>query len=240
VVTSLRRGEFSDVLKSSNNSWVFFRAEETPSAADMLQEDTLAMVRSYMERFEGGRIENWLVAGMEELLTGAMQQSMGFSEYVAYLKDQSNPDLPGRFQDLENINLDTVGPFSLNFNNMGGSVNERGLQLFTSTLTVELHPELYGAAESEVFWRNAFLTSLNTPSSPFTLGYSIIVLTPVEENFGDEESMDNIANFYQWGFMYNAIGMDINDVFMKSEKFENKFYDVFMPILFSSFAGNAE
>ena len=236
AVTSLRKGDFSALLKTVNDAWIFYRAEETPYAADLTLEENIAKVRSYMDRFEGGRIENWLVALVEELLDGAKQQNTGFVEYVQSLKGQENSNLPVRFRALADATVNTVGPFSLNFNNMGGAVSERGLQLFTNTLTIELHPELSGAASNEVFWRNAFLTPLNNPSPPFTLGYSIVVLTPIEENYGDEESVQNIANFYQYGYMYNAIGMDINGAFMESEKFENNFYDVFMPILFGSFA----
>ena len=235
-VTSLRSGGISSLLKAPNDSWIFFRAEENPYTADMTQEDALYKVRSYMERFEGGRIENWLVSIIEEMTAASRQQDMLLSEYIASLQEQLNDESPIRLRALADATLNSVGPISLNYNNMGGTMSERGLQLFTNTLSSELHPELSGAASNEVFWRNAFLTPLNTPSSPFTLGYSIIVLTPTEENHGDDESILNIANFYQWGFMYNAIGADVNGAFMESSNFENNFYEVFMPILFSSFA----
>ncbi|MCL1928974.1 MAG: SurA N-terminal domain-containing protein [Treponema sp.] len=238
AVISLKRGEFSTVIKGSNDSWIFFRAEENPFAADLSLEENLDKVRSYIDRFEGGRLENWLVAFTEELLGGAKQQDISLSEYILFLREQQNPDSPERLLALENVSINSFGPISMNYNNMGGSQSDRGLMLFANTINTDINPELIGAASNEVFWRNAFKTPLNTPSSPFSLGYSIIVLTPVEETSGDETSIENIGNFYTWGFMFNAISLDVNAAFISSSKFENNFYDVFMPLLFNSFGLN--
>ena len=240
TITSLRRGEFSTVVKGTNDSWIFFRAEENPFTTVLTLDENLGKVRNYMDRFEGGRLENWLVAFIDELLAAAKQQDMSLSEYIVLTKEQQDPDLSERFEALESVSINSFGPININYNNMGGSQADRGLMLFTNTINTDLNPELYGAASNEVFWRNAFLTPLNTPSSPFTLGYSIIVLTPVEETGGDETSVENIGNFYTWGFMYNAISLDINAAFMASSKFENNFYEVFMPLLFRNSADNDE
>ena len=238
AVASLKKGEYSDLLKGTGDSWVFFRAEETPYGTDFLAEENLTKIRSYMERFEGGRIENWLVVLMEELLAGAKLQNKNLSEYIEELRTGENQNLPSRFQALEGVLLDTFGPVSLNYGNMGGSQTERGLMLFSNTLNTVSNPELAEAASNEVFWQNAFFTPLNMPSAPFTLGSSIAVLTAVEENEGDDTSIEYTANFYTWGWMYNAIGMDINSAFTESDKFENNYYSVFMPMLFGASGGN--
>ena len=235
AVTSLNTGEYSAVLKGTLDTWVFFRAEENPYGTDLEQEENLLKIRSYLEQFEGGRIENWLVALIDELLAEAQAQNMGLKEYVASL--QENQNIPERFLAVQNALFDDFGPVSLNYSNMGGSQNDQSLRLFPNTLNTDLFPILNGAPYSEVFWRNAFLTPLNTPSLPFTLGNGMAVLTAVEETLDDETNTEYIANFYTWGWMYNAIGRDINTVFMGSEKFEDNFYSVFMPILFKSIAG---
>jgi len=242
AVTSLKKGEYSGVLKAPGDSWIFFRAEENPYAGDLLQkenitEENLAKVRSYMNRFEGGRIENWLVSVTEELLAEAKKQNQTLLEYVESIKEQDSPVFSGRFGSPENIVTSSFGPVSMNYGNMGGGMSERGLMLFPSTINTDANPELTGSASNEVFWRNAFFTPLNTPSTPFTMGDAIAVLTAFEESSGDETSIENISNFYTYGWMYNAVGMDLNSAFMKSDKFENKFYDVFMPMIFGSAAG---
>jgi hypothetical protein len=227
AVTSLEEGEYSPVLKTPNDTWVFFRSEDTPSGADLLLPETLARIRSYMDRFEGGRMENWLIAFAEELIAEAKGRGLGLYDHVQSLKERET----GRSAILENVNIQTFGPVSLNFGNMGGGQYERGYQLFPNTLDVQAHPELAGAASNEVFWRHAFYTPLNTPSPPFTLGSSIAVLTPIEETTEDETSAENIAGFYSWGWMFNALNSDMTAAFMNSSKFENRFYDVFMSMV---------
>ena len=183
-----------------------------------------------MDRFEGGRMENWLVVLAEELLAEAKERGVSLYDHVRSLKEQDTD----RVAVMDKVNAGTFGPISLNFGNMGGSQFERGLQLFPNTLDLETNPELIPAASNEVFWRYAFLTPINTPSSPFTLGGSIAVIIPVEEATEDETSAENIANFYTWGWMYNALNADMTGAFMSSSKFENKFYEVFMPMLFGN------
>jgi hypothetical protein len=232
AVTSLRQGEYSAVLKAPGDVWVIFRAEENPYNGDLASEESLTKVRSYMNSFEGGRIENWLIALTEELMAEAKEQNKSLSVYVAELKAEQNPLFVNRARVLENAVTSTFGPISLNYGNMGGAGADRGLMLFTNTINIETNPELSSAALSEVFWRTAFSIPLNTPSSPFTLGDTITVLTAVGETAGDADSIENIANFYTWGWMYNAIGMDVNAVYMESDKFENHFYEAVMPMMF--------
>ena len=234
-VASLRKGEFSPLLKAPNNSWIFFRAEETPYRADLSQEENLAKVRSYMNQFEGGRLENWLVARMEELAAGAKERDMGLLAFIESLKEKEGE--AARFAALESVNTGTFGPVNLNYGNMGGSRADQGIMLFTHTLNIEANPELSAAISNEIFWRNIFFTPLNASSAPFTLGDAIAVLTPVEETAEDEASSANIANFYTWGWMYNSIQMDINSAFMASAKFENNFISVMLPMLFGGLTG---
>jgi len=251
AVTTLRRGDVSPILSSPNDSWVFFRSEITPYAADLSQEEDLNKVRSYMNRFEGGRIENWLVAQAEEFLAAAGEQNLSLYEYVELQKEleaqaltrqsalasqsalaEDDAELPVTF--LQSISTRTFGPINLNYGNLGGSAAERSLQLFPHVMDLSENPELASAVFFEVFWRYAFFTPLNTPSAPFALGESIAVITAVEETEADETSIVNIANFYTWGWMYSAKNIDMNNAFMASERFDNRFFDFFLPILFGN------
>jgi hypothetical protein len=234
TVTSLRQGQYSPVLQTPGDAWIFFRAEETPYSPDLLQEENLAKVRNYMTRFEGGRVENWLVALVEELLAGAREQNRDLVSHIEFLKEQDLTTLPGRLAVLGSVRTGTFGPVNLNYGNLGET--DYSSRLFTNTLDTQTNPALAGAVSSEVFWRNAFFTPLNTPSAPFTLGDSIVVITAVEETAGDEDSAVNIANFYSSGWMYNALHRDMTNAFFASSKAENNFYGVFLPLLFGNLA----
>ncbi|MCL1815389.1 MAG: SurA N-terminal domain-containing protein [Treponema sp.] len=220
VVTSLRMGDLSPLLKTPAGTWIFFRAEETPYEADLSQEENLTKVRNYMNNFEGGRIENWLVALAEEFLEEAQAQGTSLFTYVESLKGRGG--VSERFASLEKVNTGVFGPTNLNYGDMGW------YQLFANTLNAEDNPELADALTNEVFWRSAFFTPLNTSSAPFTLGGSIVLLTPVEETLEDEDSVGYIPNFYAGGWMVNTIQMDMNGAIMSSEKFENRFLDVLL------------
>jgi hypothetical protein len=228
TVLSLKRSEISPVVKVPNG-WGFFRAEEAPYVPDLSLPENLGKVRTYMDRFEGGRIENWLVARAEELLAQAQEQKLSLSAYIATLSDEFALQLSSI----------TLGPVNLNYGNMGGSNEEMGIRLFPHTLDVSENPELQDAVSNENFWRTAFSIPLNTPSAPFTLGNSIVILTATEEIISDEAN-SYIADFYTTGWIYNTLQMDLNSFFLESPKLENHFMDVFLPLLFQDTVSSGE
>lgn len=226
-IFSLVRGEISPVLKTPSG-WAFFRAEEAPYAPDMSAAENLAKVRTYMNKIEGGRIENYLIARMEELSARAAEQGQSLFAYVdSQNSGDSTDDTAAGFTFTGLV----FGPVNLNYGNMGGQADEWNMRLFVNTLDVSGSPELAEAAFRENFWRIAFSTPLNVPSEPFTLGDSIVVLRPTEETFPDETTRENVAKFYSQGWMYNTLDMDLNAAFLQSPKLENNFFTAFLPFI---------
>ncbi|MDR2314621.1 MAG: peptidylprolyl isomerase [Spirochaetaceae bacterium] len=224
-IFSLPRGEISPVLKTPSG-WTFFRAEEAPYAPDMSTEENLAKVRTYMNKFEGGRIEGYLIARMEELSARAAERGQSLFAYVDGQNSGEAPDdSAAGFTGL------VFGPVNLNYGNMGGQMDEWNMRLFVNTLDVSRSPELADAAFRENFWRIAFSTPLTVPSAPFTLGDSIVVLRATEETFTDETTRENVAKFYSQGWMYNTLDMDLNSAFIQSPKFESNFVAA-LPFIF--------
>jgi hypothetical protein len=210
-VVSLSRGAYSGVVKvphpsdSEAEGWAFFRAEEEPRPSDLSAVDIAEKARSYMRQFEGGRIENWLVARAGEFIAQARESS--FAETAA----------------SREMELKHFGPVNLNY----GNVN-----LFT-TLDTEGLPELTSAVSNENFWKTAFATPLNTPSVPFTLGENVVILIPVEENTEDSFNR-GILDWYAGSWISYVMDREIRDAFSASEKFEDKSAATIFEILLSS------
>jgi len=67
-----------------------------------------------------------------------------------------------------------------------------------------------------------------------------VILTATEEILSDDTNESYIADFYAMGWMYNAIDMDLNSVFLASPKLENNFIDVFLPFLLQDMVSSRE
>jgi hypothetical protein len=237
---SLTKGDLSPVIKAPNGSFIFFRVEETPYDADLSTADNLAKVRAYMSRFEGGRMENWLVARAGELLAQAKQRNISLSAYIESLKEKGGDDSLSAL--IAGITTNDIGPFNLNYGNLGGGQMEYNLRLFPNTLP-DTGPSMPGlpedpkqtvlrdAAVNEHFWKTAFSLPLNEPSAPFTLGETLVVLTPTAETLPDDVSLQNISSFYAMGWMSNITETALNGAILKSGKLENNFFEVFRPML---------
>ncbi|MDR1930157.1 MAG: SurA N-terminal domain-containing protein [Treponema sp.] len=200
---SLKRGEFSPVVKVPDG-WAFFRAAEDPRNADFQAEETLEKARSYMRQFEGGRMENWLVERAAEFT--AQGGESGFAEAA----------------ESRGLELRRFGPVNLNYGNVS---------LF-NPLDPSISG-LSSAAENENFWKAAFTTPLNTPSAPFTLDENVVILIPVEEKTSDEAEEKSIADWYSRGWIEYAMDGTIRNAFASSKKFENNFGTTFFSNFFS-------
>jgi hypothetical protein len=229
ALLSLTKGDLSPVYKTPKGGYVFFRAEETPYNADLSTADNIAKIRIYMSHFEGGRMENWLVAKADEFLAQAKQQNISLSAYIESLKTKNKDDSLSAL--INGITISAIGPFNLNYGNMGGNDSDYNMQLFANNLPVQEKPELRSAATNEHFWKTAFSLALNTPSAPFTLGETLVVLTATEEIIQDEISVANISGFYAMGWMYTITETELNKAVVKSGKLEDKFDDAFFPML---------
>jgi len=238
AVFSRKKGELSSVMSAPDGKWIFFRAEETPYAPDLSQDVNLGKVRAYMSKFEGGRIENWVAAKVEEILDYAKQKNISISACIESLKEQPeelsfSPLIPGAVTGI-------IGPVNLNYGNLGGAQTEWNLRLFPNTLNTENRPELENAATNENFWRIAFTIPLGVPSAPFTLEETMVILTATEETVTDEINTDYITNFYVMGWMANALEAELNSAILRSEKLENNFFTVFFPLLTPGSTGAAQ
>ncbi|MDR2185005.1 MAG: peptidylprolyl isomerase [Treponema sp.] len=212
TVLSLQRGGYSGIVKVPDG-WGFFRCEETPYPADTGDTNTLEKIRSYYMEHERGRVEDWLISRAEEFAADAKEA--GFDTALA------NSGLEKR----------SFGPLPINY---GGNTFFSGgynYNLFTplNSFSVE---ELTNADTSEIFWRTAFSTPLNTPSTPVVVNNYIMVFYPREEIIPDSDKTSSVENFYTYWLSYFT-GIHLRSFFSNTGKLDDQFISVFFRQLWS-------
>jgi hypothetical protein len=205
-VLALPVGRMSPIVKVPSG-WAFFRAEEAPRQADM--GENLDKVRSYVMDFERGRVEDWVIDEAEGFIAQVKADGFDAAAISRGLQTQS------------------FGPLSLNY---GES------DLFTPLSSFSIG-ELGSAASNESFWRTAFLTTpLGSPSAPFTLGNSVLVIYPREETPADEATIDSIKSAYSSYWVSYHAEDSLRSYFLYTtgklqDRFGDTFWEIFNPSL---------
>lgn len=72
---SLEEGEISPVIEE-NDSWIIFRMDGKVAAANLARQETLDTVRTYMQNFEAGVIEDYLTSRAAAIMTEAEERGL--------------------------------------------------------------------------------------------------------------------------------------------------------------------
>jgi hypothetical protein len=206
AVTALQAGEYSSVVKVPAG-WAFFRAEVTPYAADLADSGNIAKIRNYLMDLERGRVEDWLIARAETFIAGVKKDGFDAAVEAGGLTKQS------------------FGPIPLNYGGVDlfGSLRSAGVQ------------ELISADSNENFWRTAFFTPLETPSTPMVLGSNVVVLYPKEESPAEESAVETVKSIYSsYWLSYNA-ETGLRNYFLRNAKFEDHFFEAFYKFVYNPF-----
>jgi len=87
-VIALARGEYSDVIKT-NSGWSLFRIEDALHAADISDYAVMEKVRSYVNNYERGRMEDWAIEQANNFISQVNE--FGFDDALSQLgKEKSN------------------------------------------------------------------------------------------------------------------------------------------------------
>ena len=198
-IISLSGGELSNVVKTADNTWVIFRAEETARPADINDPNTADRIRSYVLYYERGRAEDWLIAEADKFIASVI----------------SSGDFDSAVNDRVMVKQ-TFGPLPLNY----GDVS-----FFTSVASSQIS-ELSDASYNDLFWQTCFSTPLKIPSKPIVLGNNVVVIYPLEEIEADEEETGFIATYYTY-WLTQAFDQDIRSYFLSNGKLKDRFWETF-------------
>jgi parvulin-like peptidyl-prolyl isomerase len=166
-VFALEAGEVSGVLETTFG-WVIYRAEEAAEQPDFTDPEMVETVRSYLNSFERGRVEDFMRERAQEFAAQARQD--GFEDAAAEF----------------NIEPILTGFFPINYGNAP----------FFSPVQTDDGNQISNAAFRDTFFEAGFSLEQDEVSEPVVLRDFIAVLTLVEERTPDEESLDFVESYF--------------------------------------------
>jgi hypothetical protein len=204
-ILALKRGEISDIVNPGEN-WVFFRAEADPVPVDTADSAQLEKIRSYLLRFERGRMVDYFVRRAEELRARAEAGGdSGFDEALAEA----------------GLKKFSFGPLAVNYGNLEFFPRLENIEGFSSAL-------LSNFAVTDSFWQTAFHTPPNAISEPLELGDQVLVLLPREAADSAGES-GGTSDTTRLAFQYYAqyATRNIDPFFIQSPKLKDQFWETY-------------
>jgi len=197
-VIALAKGELSGILKI-DSGWAIFRAEDDVQPPDITATETLDRVRSYIETFERGRMEDWALNNADQFIAAVNEKGID------------------KALDENGLSKQSFGPIPVNYGD---------IDLF-DTLASAAISELSGLSSNDNFWKLAFGTEINTPSEPLVQGGNILVLIPTSEEEADEEAIESIQSYYNNYWIGNTINQSMHPYFLNSNKMDDRFIEAF-------------
>ncbi|MCL2478870.1 MAG: SurA N-terminal domain-containing protein, partial [Treponema sp.] len=204
-IISLPKGEMSDVIKVSDNTWAIFRTEEAVRQADTTDPVIMDRIRSYVMTYERGRAEDWLVGVANDFITEAKAGSFDSAASARGLTKQS------------------FGPLPLNYGD---------ISFFSSVNSANIS-DLSGASTNDKFWQACFATPMGTPSEPVVLGTNVIVVIPTQETAADPDETTFINQYYTY-WLSQAFDQDLRTYFLNNGKLVDKFWEMFSTLFLSN------
>ena len=201
-VFQLKAGEVSNIIvteRGDTSTWTIYKCDSAAVAPDFSDEETISTVRSYMERYEGGLIEDYLLAEAEEFREAA--KAGGFTEASTEL----------------GVGFDMTDYFPINY---GGSFFLKPVKSMTDT------DVLGSAMYNEEFFKTAFSLQEEQVSEPVILDEHVIVLQLINERSAPDEMINQLETYYPFVVRQNR-DEALRQYFLNSEQLEDNFYPVF-------------
>jgi hypothetical protein len=193
----LEEGEISRPMETTAG-WAFYEALSEPAAFDPEADGALADVRTYMQNFEQGRIQDYVRDEAASFVSAAQQD--GFAT-VADRQERSIVETPF---------------FPINYGN---------LQLFPRLQSSDI-PELSDAAFRQDFFEAAFALDPDEISAPLVLRRSVLVLRLLEGREAPEDQVEALRDRYP--SIHRRFSSDlIESTFVNEELLEDNFSQTF-------------
>ncbi|TFG63457.1 MAG: hypothetical protein E4H36_05550 [Spirochaetales bacterium] len=204
TVFELSPGDISKVI-AGPSLWFIYRCDESPSAPDLTNEEMLKTVRTYMERFEAGKIEDYLTGKARDLKTLAAAE--GF--------------------DKASQSMDKA-VFTTDF----FPVNYGGTFFFSPVRSMSEDTALNTAAYNENFFLETFKLKKDEISEPVIMGSNIILAQFHDERDAPEENLLQLDYYYPY-IVQQFRDESLSRYFLTSPKFSDnfneKFAEMFVP-----------
>ncbi|ORC37170.1 hypothetical protein B4O97_02985 [Marispirochaeta aestuarii] len=197
-IFSLSKGSISEIM-STPFGWVIYKCNEEPVAANRTSDEDIDTVRSYMERFEKGSIEDYLIERGQALRASVGENGLSGLEAEGW-------------EDGE------TASFPLNYGNV---------EIFKSVRDANQDSGAFeGAAFNESFLETLFSLEQGSISEPLVLNNMIYLFELKEETEISDENLSMLESYYPYlGQQYAET--DMRALILSSDKHEDNFDAVF-------------
>ena len=201
---SMSKDDVSPVYETSYG-WIFFRIDEEAVEPDFTDEESISLVRSYMERFERGRIEDYLMLQAGLFLEAATGSSFIDAAFIA-----GKPVFETNF-------------FPLNYGNT---------YFFNPVSSAEEGQNLGNAAYDELFFEELFSLEMDEVSEPLIIDNQVVLFKLLEIKEAADADLEFFTEYYPF-IAQQYREQDLTAHIFASDELENNFNDVFERDVFS-------
>lgn len=213
-IFALSTAEISGIVED-DGSWVIYRCDKTPEYSDMSVESDLLVVKDYMEKFEKGLIEDYLVAEASNFAEFAGTE--GFSSAAL------NSD----------IAVYETGFFPVVYGNPSVYYYGQSIPIYTQITSADEAQSLSGANNNEFFLKSINSLQLNQVSQPIILNDNVIVMQLVETSEKNIEELGSTASLVSYASQ-SWQGNQLKEFIFQSDKFEDNFGETFSRVFISN------
>ncbi len=197
AVLSTTEGEISPVVETPAG-WAFYRANASVRDFDSSDEQALEAVRSYMDTFQRGYVEDFVRERAASLAEAARQSSFEQAASQEGLEIAETPFFPINYGD---------SPYFSQLN------QEEGEQIAEASRTERFYVEGFSLREGEV-------------SEPIVLRQSVVVMRMDEQRDVPEEETESLTDYYPYLVQQNQ-SQQVRLSFVRDEKLEDNFAETF-------------
>jgi hypothetical protein len=209
AVVLLKQGEIGDPLEGTFG-WMIYRCDEPAIAIDMSLEEDRQTVRTYLDRYEAGLIQDYTLQRAKDFVSKARQD--GFSKTATATA----------------ITVDATTFFPLNYQNVFilKPVQSESQAASTSGAATALSDALY----SEEFFTAAFTVRQGEVSEPVVLGDAVVVLSLRAERDAPASDLEIMPDYYTY-FAQQSTAADLETQLLDPSKVVDKFDDTYLKYL---------
>jgi parvulin-like peptidyl-prolyl isomerase len=211
-IIALKQGEISEPLEGKFG-WMIFRCEEAAVPINTALEEDRKAVRSYLDRYEAGTVQDYALQKAKDFVSRARQE--GFSKTAAALK----------------LTVDATSYFPMNYQNVFILKPVQSGSGAKTTGATALGDALY----SEEFFKGAFSIKSGEVSEPIVLGQAVVVLSLKDERAVSESDATFMSDYHTY-FAQQSDGADLDAKLMDQTKLVDKFDETFQKYLTTSSA----
>jgi hypothetical protein len=207
AVFALARGEIAGPFKTSFG-WIIYRCDEPASQPDFSDPDTLASVRTHMNRYEKGKIEDYFTGKAKEFIDslGGSADSFSSRAFIMGLTTEETPYFPVNY----------------------------GNQFFFKAVQGPQGSDLFsGVAESETILTALFSLKPGEVSEPLLADEAVLVAVLSDERETPSEELSTLDLYYRY-IVQQFQEEHLTSQIFKSELFKDHFMEVFTKVFLST------